>query len=90
MGRTIIVPTDFSEGSLLAAEKAALLAELFDMRVCLLHAYNHYTRAWLAEQDADVSLIQQNLNTLAYKLTNGKEIEVEGLIIEGTIYEALP
>ena len=90
MGRTIIVPTDFSEGCLLAAEKAAILAELFDMRVCLLHAYNHYTRAWLAEQDADVSLIQQNLDTLAYKLTNGKEIEVEGIIIEGTIYEALP
>lgn len=90
MRKVILVPTDFSEVCSNAGQHAASLAEIFDTDLVLVHALNHYTRRWLDDNGYDESHIREMLQREASRLTLGREIDVQTLMITGTIYEAIP
>lgn len=90
MRKVILTPTDFSEVCSNAADHAAVLAEVFATDLCLVHALNHYTRHWLDENGYEEDMIREMLRREANRLTLGREIDVQTLMISGTIYDVIP
>ncbi|MDD2964523.1 MAG: universal stress protein [Bacteroidales bacterium] len=90
MRKVILVPTDFSEVCGNAALQAANLAELFNTDLFLVHALNHYTRKWLEENGFEEEYIRELLRQEGNRLTLGREIDIQTLMVSGTIYEAIP
>jgi len=90
MRKIILVPTDFSEICGNAAQHAATLAEVFGTDLCLVHALNHYTRKWLDEIGQDDDHIRELLRREASRLTVGREIDIQTLMVSGTVYDAIP
>ncbi len=90
METKILVPVDFSEGTNHAAEMAADLADYTGARIILLHAVNHYTKTFLKANDLDVAWIEDKLEELSKKILVGKELMVEKVIYQGTLYETIP
>lgn len=90
MRKVILVPTDFSEICENAAQHAAILAEVFGTDLCLVHALNHYSRKWLDENRYEEDMIREMLRREASRLTLGREIDVQTLMVGGTIYDAIP
>jgi len=85
----ILIIVDFSDNSLEAAIQAANLAELLHEDLLLVHAVNHYTRAYLHENNLDSEWIEESMEWLSQKLTRGREIDVEFVIREGSVYEVI-
>ncbi|MEJ5302326.1 MAG: universal stress protein [Bacteroidales bacterium] len=90
METKILVPVDFSEGTNHAAEMAADMADFTGAGIILLHAINHYTRAYLKSNDLDESWIEEKLEELSKKILIGRELMLEKAIKEGTLYETIP
>lgn len=86
----ILVPFDFSEVTVNAAYQAARMADLLGGRLCLVHAVNHYTRAWLRDNNLDNDWVEEALLKMARELVKGKEIDVQTLHMSGTLYEVIP
>ncbi|MGC8866123.1 MAG: universal stress protein [Bacteroidales bacterium] len=90
METQILVPVDFSEGTNHAAEMAADMADFTGAGIILLHAINHYTKAYLKANDMDISWIEEQMEDLAQKILIGRELMLEQVIREGTLYETIP
>lgn len=58
MYKHILVPTDFSEYSKRAAEKALALRELFDARLSVVHVVNYLPPAFISAQSEHTSPAQ--------------------------------
>lgn len=90
----ILVPTDFSDQSLIAAEQAANLAShVSDSELVLLHVIED--RGFLAkffslEQHEDVKKeVQKTLDTKAERIKKAHKIEVSTLIARGAPYDKI-
>lgn len=90
METQILVPVDFSEGTNHAAEMAADLADFTGAGLILLHAINHYTKAFLKTYNLDPGWIEEQMDELAQKILIGRELMLEKVIREGTLYETIP
>ncbi len=90
METKILVPVDFSEGTNHAAEMAADLADYTGAGIILLHAINHYTLAHLKANGLDASWIEEKMEEIADKILIGRELLLEKVIREGTLYETIP
>jgi len=85
----ILVIVDFSDNSYEAAVQAAELAELLHQNLLIVHAINHYTRAYLSENNLDKEWIEESMESLSNGLTRGKEIDIDIVIREGSVYEVI-
>ena len=66
MYKHILVPTDFSEYSKHAAEKALALRELFDARLSVVHVVNYLPPAFISAQAEHTSAAQIIARATAY------------------------
>ena len=62
----ILIPTDFSEHSRHAAEKALVLQKLFDARLCVIHVVNYLPPAFVSAQSEHTSAVQIISRATAY------------------------
>lgn len=82
----ILVPTDFSEVCLNAANQAAEAAKWLNSKVVLLHVINNETKAYLKNENLPVTAIEDKLKELVSGLTFSHGIEVTYLTREGSIF----
>lgn len=86
----ILVPVDFSDVTLNAAIQSANLAELMDGRLILAHAVNHYTHAYRKSQDLPEDWVEDQLYALAGQIHEGRQIDIQVMWKEGTLYDVIP
>lgn len=82
----ILVPTDFSEVCLNAANQAAEAAKWLNSKVVLLHVINNETKAYLKNENLPVTAIEDKLKELVSGLTFSHGIEITYLTREGSIF----
>jgi nucleotide-binding universal stress UspA family protein len=96
--KRILVPIDFSENGMLALGHAAFMARLFKADLYLLHvievmefAFNVYDPILLNNQSTDEmeKFATENLNKLAKKTSEEKEIQVIPLINKGRVISGI-
>ncbi len=90
MNNIILVPTDFSEVCTNAATKAAEAAVFLKFKLVLLHVIDKETKAYLKDENMDVSAIDERLQSLANSLINQHHIQVEHIAVEGNIFDTIP
>ena len=85
----ILVPTDFSEACLNAANQAISTAKLLNHEVVLLHVINSQTKAFLKEENLPTEAIKHKITILADDLAQLSKIEVGFIIREGSIFTTI-
>ena len=85
----ILVPTDFSEACLNAANQAISMAKLLNYEVVLLHVINSQTKAFLKDEDLPTEAIQHKITVLADDLSQLNKIDIDFIIREGSIFTTI-
>jgi len=87
--KLILVPTDFSEVCENAMNQAAETASHIGFRVTLLHVIDSNTKSMLKKDGQDESYIKEKLKSIAEKLADEKDINVEIISREGNIFTTI-
>jgi universal stress protein A len=83
----ILVPTDFSEHSKRAVEKALELGKLFDARLSVVHVVDYLPPTYISSQSEYTSAPQIIARATAYLAEWANEVELKGaeqLVTTGT------
>lgn len=84
-----LVPTDFSEVCVNAANRAASAAKDMNYEVALLHVIDKNTRAMLKKEEKGFEYITNTLSEHAAALSNEYGIQVEIIAKEGDIFKTI-
>jgi nucleotide-binding universal stress UspA family protein len=85
----ILVPTDFSDACLNAANQAISTAKLLNYGVVLLHVINSQTKAFLKEENLPTEAIQHKITVLADDLSQLAKINIGFIVREGSIFTTI-
>ena len=85
----ILVPTDFSETCGNAISHSVRLAQVFGMKVCILHVINKETKAILKKKDDNVNYIYKRLKEYKSYYEKKYRVSVETLAVEGSIFSVI-
>ncbi len=85
----ILVPTDFSEACLNAANQAISTAKLLNHKIVLLHVINSQTKAFLKEENLPIEAIKHKITVLADDLSQSSKHKVDFVIREGSIFTTI-
>ncbi len=82
----ILVPTDFSEVCDNAIHHGAEMAVSLNFKLCLVHIINKETKAHMKKENLTEENIKDRLELLAEDVRKKHNIEVDGIIKEGSIF----
>lgn len=85
----ILVPTDFSEVCENAIHHGAEIARSLSFKLCLLHVVNRETKSKLKKESQDLSHVIQQLADRQETFGKKYKIQVEKVVVEGSIFTAI-
>lgn len=93
MKRTILIPIDFSEQSLIGLEQTYNLAKLFDASITLLHVIRTHGPIWRffsqKEKDDTVNRMEENLRKLADEAEKEHNVNINTIVEKGKVVETV-
>ncbi|QNL51760.1 universal stress protein [Olivibacter sp. SDN3] len=96
MIKSILVPTDFSENALSALKYAAVLAEKFDCKIHIAHAYTSFHSAFQGEevnerdrQQVESEAKEEMENFIQRSLVNDQQINITSSLFKGDLLQAI-
>jgi nucleotide-binding universal stress UspA family protein len=87
--KVILIPTDFSEVCGNAISHGVKLAQSMGCTVCLLHAINKETKAYLKKKNVDADYVDKRLKDYKKYYEKKYSVKVETLAVEGSIFEVI-
>ncbi len=85
----LLIPTDFSEVCDNAVNHGCDLATHFNYKVYLLHVVTKETKKFLKEKGQTIEDLQKQLDDYAKEKSEEFGVEVQGVLKEGNIFEAI-
>ena len=93
MKRTILIPIDFSEQSLIGLEQTYNLAKLFEASITLLHVIRTHGPIWRffsqKEKDDTVNRMEINLRKLADEAEKEHSVNITTMVEKGKVVETI-
>jgi len=93
MKRTILIPIDFSEQSLIGLEQTYNLAKLFNASITLLHVIRTHGPIWRffsqKEKDDTVNRMEENLRKLADEAEKEHNVNINTIVEKGKVVETI-
>ena len=93
MKKTILIPIDFSEQSLIGLEQTYNLAKLFEASITLLHVIRTHGPIWRffsqKEKDDTVTRMEENLRKIADKAEKEHNININTIVEKGKVVETI-
>jgi len=93
MKRTILIPIDFSEQSLICLEQTYNLAKLFEASITLLHVIRTHGPIWRffsqKEKDDTVNRMEENLRKLADEAEKEHNVNINTIVEKGKVVETI-
>jgi nucleotide-binding universal stress UspA family protein len=86
--RTVVVPVDFSEQSLIALGQAFSLSKYFNTRVTILHVRETGLDRWFGKTVEDADKVEEKLKELV-KEHEHREVETDFVVDEGLVHEKI-
>ena len=87
--KVILIPTDFSEVCGNAISHGVKLAQSMGCAVCILHAINKETKAYLKKKNVGLDFIDKRLKKYKKYYEKKYSLTVDTLAVEGSIFEVI-
>ena len=87
--KVVLIPTDFSEVCGNAISHGVKLAQTMGCTVCILHAINKETKAYLKEKNVGVDFIDKRLKEYKKYYEKKYLVTIELKAVEGSIFEVI-
>ena len=87
--KVILIPTDFSEVCGNAISHGVKLAQSMGCTVCILHAINKETKAYLKKKNVEEDYIDKRLKEYKKYYEKKYPVMVDTLAVEGSIFEVI-
>jgi len=87
--KVILIPTDFSEVCGNAISHGIKLAQSMGCTVCILHAINKETKAYLKKKNVNEDYIDKRLKDYKKYYEKKYSVIVDALAVEGSIFEVI-
>jgi len=84
-----LVPTDFSEVTENAAQRAAESASYLNYKVALLHVIDKNTKAQLKKENQGLEIVEEKLKAMAKTLKDTYKVDVDAMAREGDIFSTI-